>query len=134
MAAVRAISVIRYPAHGPYTTEELLGPTWADVERHMREMDPFSQPIVFLQQRPGETGCDCMSINGGGDTFHVSAQRDGDWLQAVNVDRGSKEVEVWTSDQGFATQARFTWSLESALKWARKYFDQGVLDPTIPWE
>jgi hypothetical protein len=96
-------------------------------------MDPFGQPIVFLQQRPGDSESDCMAINGGADTFHVQVARDGDWAQAVNAERGTEEVEVWTSDQGFTTEARFTWSLDSTLKLARRYFEDGVLDPGIPW-
>jgi hypothetical protein len=133
MAAVRAVSVIRYPTQGPYTTTESLDPTWADVQRWIRQMDPFGQPIVFLQHRPGDMESDCMAITGGADTFHVEAQRDGDWVQAVNADRGTEEVEVWTSDQGFTTQARFTWALESTLRLARRYFDEGALDAGIPW-
>jgi hypothetical protein len=134
MGAVRAISVIRYPASGPWTKDESLDPTWADVEGHIRQMHPFAQPIVFLQQRQDDTESDCMAINGGAAAFHVQALRQGKWLQAVNVERGTEEVEVWTSDQGFTTQARFTWSLESTLKLARKYFDEAALDDTVPWE
>jgi hypothetical protein len=133
MPAVRAISIIRYPDRGPWTQEECVGPPWSEVERHIREMHPFSQPIVFLQQRPGDSESDCMGLNGGADIFHVQGLRDGAWLQAINVERGSEEVEVWTSDQGFATQARFTWSVDSALKLARTYFEEGVLDDSVPW-
>jgi hypothetical protein len=134
MPAVRAVTVIRYPSQGPYTETESLDPTWADVERFIREMDPFGQPIVFLQKQPGYEESDCMGITGGADTFHLQVRRDGDWVEAVNVERGTEEVEVWTSDQGFSTKARFTWSLESALKLAGGYFEEGILDPGIPWE
>jgi hypothetical protein len=97
-------------------------------------MHAYAQPSVFLQHRPGDTESDCMGLNGGADAIHVQGQRDEYWVQAVNVERGTEEVEVWTSDQGFVTQARFTWPLEAALRLVRKYFDEGVLDDSGPWE
>jgi hypothetical protein len=133
MPVVRAVRVIRYPTQGSYTETELLDPTWADVERCIREMDRFGQPTVFLQCRPGNTESDCMILSGGADALHVEADTNGDWVQAVNAERGTEEVEVWTSDQGFSTQARFTWPFESVLRLAHAYFEQGILDPGIPW-
>jgi hypothetical protein len=56
---------------------------------------------------------------------HSRGSTNGDWVHAVNAERGTEAVEVWTSDQGFSTQARFTWPFESVLRLARAYFEEG---------
>jgi hypothetical protein len=76
-----------------------------------------------------------MSITGGQGAYHLQiANEHGDWTQAVNPDGSSQLVELWTSDQGFACEERFVWTLEATLNVARWYLEHGRPDPNVLWE
>ncbi len=51
-----------------------------------------------------------------------------------NENPGSDEIiNVWTSDQGFSCEQRFTWPLTTAKQIIKHYFDTGELHPDFEW-
>jgi hypothetical protein len=136
MSVVRALQVTRYTRDNkPYTTETLLEPTWDVLEHHLQTMDRYEKPILWLCQTAGIGDSNAMAICGGQDVYHIQiADSDCDWSFAVNPVISSDEIEVWTSDQGFTTQARFTWNLEQALEIVRWYFEHGTPLSSVVWQ
>jgi hypothetical protein len=136
MSFVRALEVTRYTRDNkPYITETLLEPTWDVLEHHLGTMDRYEKPILWLCQTAGVGDSNAMAINGGQDVYHIQiADSNFEWSFAVNPLNSSDEVEVWTSDQGFTTQARFTWNLEQALEIVRWYFVNGTPLSSVLWQ
>jgi hypothetical protein len=133
---IQALDVIRYPRdQTPHTTETLLEPTWERLEHELQTMDRYEKPILWLCQRVGIGDSDALAVTGGEGAYHLQiADENSDWLQAVNPARSSEQVELWTSDQGFAPEARFTWDLNQTLEIVRWYFEHGTAHPEITWE
>lgn len=119
---------------GTPSNEEIEEPTWEKLEHEIRTMDPYEKPIIWITVG-GDTESDCMAITGGGGVYHLQfSNGDGDWHQAVNPSRGDAEVEVWTSDQGFTTAEKFTWSIEDALRIAKVFWERQEPAPGVDWD
>jgi hypothetical protein len=133
---VRALDVVRYTRDNrPWTSELILEPTWTQLEAELRTMHRFEKPMLWLLQDPDVPDGDLLCVTGGQDMYHVQiATPTGNWVQAINPEGSDKYVDVWTSDQGFSTQTRFTWRLEPILELVRWYFDHGVGHPKYQWE
>ena len=131
----RSIRVTRYSRRtGQPKDEDIKDPSWSIVEREIHTMDPFEKPIVFLMTSDDNTETECMAITGGGDFYHLQiSDSDGRWEEAVNPGRGGREIEVWTSDQGFTTEERNTWAVEDALRIARFFWDEQKPSPDVKW-
>ena len=53
----------------------------------------------------------------------------------VNRDGGDEEIQVWTSDQGFADEGRYIChDVEMVVRVARYFFDHRDFDPGVAWE
>ena len=97
-------------------------------------MDRYEKPMLWLCQEAGNGESDAMAITGGEDVYHAQiADSNGRWVQALNPSRGTECMNVWTSDQGFSPEARFTWNLEETLEIARWYLERGTPLPEIHW-
>jgi hypothetical protein len=119
---------------GRSNNEEIEEPTWEKLAHEIRTMDPYEKPIIFITSG-GDTETDCMAITGGSGVYHLQfSDGDADWHQAINPSRGDAEVEVWTSDQGFATAERFTWSIENALRIARVFWERQEPAADVEWD
>ena len=136
MNAIRVLDVVRYSRDNrPWTSELILEPTWAQLEDELLTMDSFEKPMLWLLRDAEVLDGDLLCVTGGQDVYHVQiAVPIGNWLQAVNPERSDEYIDVWTSDQGFSTQARFTWTLEPTLKMVRWYFEHGTPHPEYLWE
>jgi len=132
---IDAINITRYPRdRGPYTIETIERPTWDIVEREIRSMHNWEKPILWLKQDREIDETNCMAITGGSGIYHLQiVDEKGNWRQAADPEGSDHEVEVWLSDQGFATEAKFTWPVEKAVKLARWYYDRGTPHPEYSW-
>ena len=101
MSFVRALEVTRYTRDNkPHATELILEPSWGVLEDHIRAMDRFEKPILWLCQEVANGELNAVAINGGQDVYHVQiASSDGEWLFWVSDSNSSEEVEVLTSDR-----------------------------------
>jgi hypothetical protein len=133
---IEQLDVVRYPrGPGNYTTESITSPTLDTVVEHLRSMEPFEKPILTLQKHADISDGDLMMVNGGSGCFHVQiADNDANWFQAVDPNGSDDVVDVWTSDQGFACERKFTWPLETAIAIVQHYFQTGERHPRYQWE
>lgn len=129
------VRVTRYSRKtGRSSNEEIEEPTWEKLEREIRTMDPFEKPIIFITTAEDDTESDCMAITGGDGMYHLQiSDANAEWHEAVNLSRGDTEIEVWTSDQGFTTAERFTWSTEDALRIAKFFWQEQKPSPDTKW-
>ena len=133
--ARRSIHITHYSRRtGQARSEGIKEPSWSIVEQEIRTMEPFAKPIVFLLTSNDNTETSYMTITGGYGVYHVQiADEDGAWQAAVNPSRGSREIEVWTSDQGLTTQERFTWDTDEAVRIAKSFWQEQKPSPDVQW-
>jgi hypothetical protein len=133
---IESLEITRYTRDKyPYTVESILEPSWDLLEQELRTMEKYEKPILWLCLEAGNGESDSMAINGGNGVYHVQiADSDFNWIQAINPEGSSEMVQVWTSDQGFETEAKFTWDLEKTLEMVRWYFEHGKAHPNFLWQ
>lgn len=81
-------------------------------------------------------GVDCLTIMGGGGVYHPGLSA-GEYqqLQLFDPNKGTHEVAVWTSDQGFETQERYvTYDRELVLRIAGYFGETGEALPEANWQ
>jgi len=130
-----SIQITRYSRRtGQSKTEDVDDPSWSMVEREIRTMDRYEKPIIAILTSEENTETDCMMITGGDGIYHLQiADEDGNWQEAVNPRGGNAKVDVWTSDQGFETEKRFTWDTEDALRISKHYWEEQKPSPDVKW-
>ena len=97
-------------------------------------MHRFEKPILWLMQDPDVPDADVLTICGGEGAYFIQVgTAESDWLTASRQDDSSEPVAIWTSDQGFTTEVRFTWALAPTLEMVRWYFEQGQPWPGVVW-
>lgn len=136
MTTIESLEVTHYPhSSDNYQTEILLRPSWEQVTDEIRSMHRAEKPIVWLLQHQNVSDADVTAITGGQGVYHIPiADAESRWRQAVKLSGAEDIVEVWTSDQGFETAEKYTWSLADTLQMAQFYFDQGESDSQYTWE
>jgi hypothetical protein len=136
MAMIESLEITRYSRDGTsYTIESVAEPSWDVLEDALQTMDRFTKPLLCLCLYEGDGESDCMMINGGDGVYHLQiANSEFEWCSAVDPNGPIDIVKVWTSDQGFEAEAKFTWDLLSAQKIVRWYFDNGEPHPDFAWE
>ena len=132
---VRALEITRYYTDGrSHTTETVLEPTWERLELELSSMHRFEKPILWLLQDPSVPDANVLTVCGGEGAYFVQiATADSDWLTVLRPDGTRDEVTLWTSDQGFTTEAQFVWALGDALEIVRWYFRRGAPHPSFDW-
>jgi hypothetical protein len=132
---IARLEVVQYPrGRGDYWTETFDSPDWYSIDAVIRSMEPYEKPIVSLLKNRDIPDADLMMVNGGDEVFHIQiANSDMRWSEVFDPDGSEEIVDVWTSDQGFSTSRKSTWSLEDALAIIRYYFDKGKPHPEYHW-
>ena len=129
-----SIQVTHYSNDG-HEIEEIMAPDWSALENEIRSMDRHAKPIIWILTSEDNPESDCFAITGGQNVYHLQiCDSEGDWKQAVNPAGGDAEVEIWTSDQGFTTQKRFTWDTGSALTIVEWYWRHQQAYPDVAWD
>lgn len=133
---IELMQVTIYPrGPGNYHHSDFKNPIWELVDAHLSTMDAFEKPILSLLQDASNPGTDMMMVCGGDSIFHIqTADSRGFWSQAFDP-RGSEEiVAVWTSDQGFDTEKKYTWSLDTTRSIVHYYLEHAKPHPVYNWE
>ncbi len=133
---IELLDVTFYPrGPGNYWSEKHVNPTWELTESELLTMDPFEKPIVCLQRHRNIPDSDLMMVNGGNGVYHLQ-HSDGEakWIQAFDPNGSDEEVDVWTSDQGFATARKYTWPAKDALAVLKYFFENATTHPDYKWE
>lgn len=133
--------VVYGPTGWGWKSQKTSNPAWGDVEHAIRRLDGFEYPHVMLWATEDESRHtydegELFEILGGKGTYWLAGTFDGySQRQLEYPEQGDAEVEVWTSDQGFAAARRhLCFEIEVAIHAARYYYDYGGFDPSLKWE
>ncbi len=122
------MTIIQYYRDGrPWDTEDIISPTWTEVEVAIRRMDNYCYPIVQLNLTEYEDDETILNVIGGDGRwalFHMM----GDW-QYEDPNGGNSEVRLWDSDQGyFCTEKNVIKDIDQVLRITRKFYATGSYD------
>src|SRR5258707_1203541 len=144
---VQVLEYIEYPDGNkePYRSHSVLYPSWEEIEAAIRRLDQHRFPFLFLWPTTDEalheiTGaceeCEVFEVMGGEGGWWLAGTFDGYFQRRIDYpERGEQEVDVWTSDQGFADAARHICrDIEAVIRAAHYYAEQGGFDPSLSWE
>ena len=127
-------------SYGAQQSEEILHPTWEQVQEAIRRLDRDMFPSIWLYTTPvTETNDDVpqFEVTGGDGAYVVQIRSDAsDYRGRIlqNPSGGNEEVEVWTSDQGASFAAHNVCThLEEVLRVTRHFFDHGEPAPHTQW-
>jgi hypothetical protein len=135
---VQTLSITIYDQSGWHWRNELYAhPTWAAIERAIRHLDQYRYPFVWLHRASvveEDTPYD-FNIIGGNGIYAFDGIVNNRSFRYIQPDAGSELVDVWTSDQGFETEAYYVCRDLDVVLHATQYFcDHGEPDPTLTWE
>jgi hypothetical protein len=130
------------PDGKPLRRENVMHPSWAQIEASIRRLDRRTHPILILW--PSEAGhafdefCDRFEVSGGDELYWMAGSHDG-YLQRRFLDPhgGDRDVEIYGPliEQGFGDRERHICrDLEVVLRAARYYAERGGFDPSVSWE
>ena len=113
-------------------------PTWAQIEGTIRELDPFHHPWCWLFIGAGhdDPTDNCMTVMGGDGIYWLALSAGKyDQLRLFNPEKSDREVDVWTSDQGFADhEFHTTTDIELVIRVVRHFAETGEPLPENIWE
>jgi hypothetical protein len=125
-----------YSSKGIEMSHRVPRPTWERIEAAVRELDRFRHPYVILRLREDVMDDEQLEIMGGEGRFWVAASIKGyTQRRLTNPSGGTEEIDVWTSDQGFADEERFiSYDIDEVLRVTRHFAEHADFDPTVTWE
>jgi len=136
---IRCLSFVEYGETGwGWHLEKIRNPTWDDVVAAVHRLDKFrySWILLFIGENDEDATIDCLTIMGGDGVYWVglSAGKH-DQLRLFDPDKSSKEVDLWTSDQGFADyEFHTTNDIDLVLRIAKHFGEKGEPLPEVTWE
>jgi hypothetical protein len=133
---IRRLDYCHYSTAWRWNSEVVRDPTWPQIEEAIRRLDRFHYPWVWLRLTEEQSDDNYMTVMGGDGAYWLSISVGGyDQRRVFYPEQGSDEVQVWTSDQGFADdRSHICFDLDAVLKAARCFAERGDFDPSLPWE
>ena len=134
---IKQLQVTVYEADGwKWRSNDICDPTWDEIEDSIRNLDRFRHPFVWLmlghERNEGQ-----LDIVGGDGAFALSGytKKQGD-KRYYNVEHSStKEISIWTSDQGCEMEELYVcYDIDVVLRAAKYFCDHGSFDPELPWD
>ena len=120
------MDAIRYYRDGRHwDVEQVVSPSWADVEAAVRRMDNYCFPIVLLNTTDDVEEPSQFNVCGGAGRwalFHMM----GDWEYEDPTSTDESEVRLWDSDQGYFCKGKnILTDVEKALRIIKAYYETG---------
>ena len=136
---VRCLSFVVYgETGGGWHMEKVANPTWDEIVASVHRLDKFRYPwvLLFIGDNDEDATVDCLTIMGGEGVYWVALSAGKhDQLRLFDPDRGSKEVDLWTSDQGFSDyEFHVTYDIELVLRIAKHFGETSEPLPQATWE
>ena len=125
-----------YADGAPYRVERSRNPDWPSIESAVRALHPFHRPSIWLYLTEDKDDDDFMTIMGGNGRYWLDVTTGPhNHRRLFNVERGSQEVPVQTSDQGFS-QCEFhtTDRIEDVLAAVQFFCEHAECEPHLTWE
>jgi hypothetical protein len=91
---------------------------------------------LFIGDETEDATVDCLTIMGGDGVYWLSLSAGRyEQLRLFDPNKGSREIDVWTSDQGFADEEKYvTYDRELVLRIARHFGETGEPLLEAMWE
>ena len=136
---VRRLTFVVYGETGKdWHFEKTFNPGWDAIVAAIDRLDKFHYPWVwlFIGDEDEDASVDCLTIMGGDGVYWLGLTAGKyDQLRLFDPNKGSHEVQLWTSDQGFADQEMYvTYDRELVLRIARHFGETGEPLPEAMWE
>jgi hypothetical protein len=118
--------------------EKVANPTWDRIVEAVHRLDRFRYPWVwlFIGSEDEDATVDCLTIMGGEGVYWIGLSAGNyDQLRLFDPGKGQQEVDLWTSDQGFADRAcHVTSDVDLVLRIAKHFGETGQPLPEASWE
>jgi hypothetical protein len=136
---VRCLTFVEYAENGrDWHLEKLRFPDWDRIVASVHRLDRFHYPWVWLFIGDGDEDAtvNCLTIMGGKGAYWIGLSAGKyDQLRLFNAGNGQQEVDLWTSDQGFADRACYvTDDVQLVLRVAKHFGETGEPLPDASWE
>lgn len=136
---IRCLTVAVYDETGwKWHLEKTRNPTWDEIVTAIRRLDKFRYPWVwlFIGDADEDATVECLTVMGGEGVYWLGLTAGKfDQLRLFDPEKSGDEVNVWTSDQGFADEERYiTTDLELVLRVAKHFGETGEPLPDASWE
>ena len=136
---IKCLTIVVYDATGKnWHFEKSPNPTWEQIIASIDRLDKFRYPWVwlFIGDEDEDASADCLTIMGGDGVYWLGLSAGKyDQLRLFDSSKGTHEVQLWTSDQGFADQEMYvTYDRELVLRIARYFGETGEPLPEASWE
>lgn len=139
------VKCLDYTVYGPtgwgWKSHKVPHPSWDDVAQAIQRLDRFEYPFIHLwgsedERKHTYEDCDVFEIMGGNDAYWLAGTFDGYFQRRLDYpEQGEAEIDVWTSDQGFADADRhICHDIQTVIQATRYFFDHGGFDPSLKWE
>jgi len=91
---------------------------------------------LFIGDEDEDASVDCLTIMGGEGVYWLALTAGKyDQLRLYDPTKSSEEIQLWTSDQGFADEEKYvTYDRELVLRIAKYFGDTGEPLPEAGWE
>ena len=136
---VRCLTIVIYGETGwGWHLEKTFNPAWDEIVASIDRLDKFRYPwvLLFIGDETENASVDCLTIMGGEDVYWLALSAGKyDQLRLFDPTKGSHEIELWTSDQGFAEEEVYvTYDRELVLRIAKYFGETGEPLPDAMWE
>lgn len=136
---LRCLTIVVYGDTGKdWHFEKTFNPSWDAIVAAIDRLDKFRYPWVwlFIGDQDEDASVDCLTIMGGDGVYWLGLTAGKyDQLRLFDPNKGSHDVQLWTSDQGFADQEMYvTYDRELLLRIARYFGETGEPLPEAMWE
>jgi hypothetical protein len=132
---ITVVEASSYDKHNRANRHPVHRPSWTQVRATILSLDADRRSDMFIEAADGS----CMVLGGGLGRFTVATQCGKESLAVVPASlvdstRGDEEEEIIIGGCLTPLPARYIVDEEKALRAARRFYQDGVLEPSLEWE
>jgi len=136
---IKCLTIVIYEQTGKHWhLEKTYYPSWEDIVAAIDRLNKFRYPWVwlFIGDEDEDATVDCLTIMGSDGVYWLGLSAGKyDQLRLYDPNKSSEEVQLWTSDQGFADEEKYvTYDRELVLRIAKYFGETGEPLPEASWE
>jgi hypothetical protein len=136
---IKCLTIVIYEQTGKHWHfEKTYVPSWEEIVAAIDRLNNFRYPWVwlFIGDEDEDASVDCLTIMGGEGIYWLALTAGKyDQLRLYDPTKSSEEIQLWTSDQGFADEEKYvTYDRELVLRIAKYFGETGEPLPGAGWE
>jgi uncharacterized protein (TIGR02996 family) len=133
---IKQMDIAEYPKslRGSGTSRTVEAPSWIQVERAIRKLNRHSFPFLWLFLEERDPDAERFDVMGGNGAWVMWGTIAGDYRHYQNPRGGKGTVDVWTSDQGSTSPAKYVCDdLATVIRAAKYVYYCGTFTPELTW-